>query len=401
MSSFYIPKRIKIGFQKREDCFTQKLAYVIYFDDKGKLRKEVSWEGWRDKTISPIEFDNVPTQGFVLNKNIQRGGYDWYSDTVTRIRIYDPRDFEFEITAQNLISVLMHSDCLKKGLQGDYVYCWNNKELVLLPTCSEEYKQATDFTALQGQKVSAKTLKPGFAYLTKNQDTVVYLGRYNWYSSWKNYSRKERKAVKSHIFSNEKGDSIYPKSDVSFLAQESSAAEVTNYAKLLDKFNHDPRSKEIVGYELIPIDKIPKSKYSHTYADEHNMFICDQYGRAWEVYRIEKNKDLEYDYSAKPVAAQVYGEYYSVMSYNYFFVKDLQNPTYPAIHSDGYGNSNRFATAFSGLSNYVRQAKSGHSYYDNQVLFKEIEDMLVLKPCQLHAIGVDGTKCPVKDQYQL
>jgi hypothetical protein len=32
--------------------YTGKLAYVIYFDNKGVLRKKKSWEGWRDKKIA-------------------------------------------------------------------------------------------------------------------------------------------------------------------------------------------------------------------------------------------------------------------------------------------------------------------------------------------------------------
>lgn len=66
-----------MGFQTRNDTYTKKLAYVIYYDEKGKLRKEPSWNSWRDKKIDPEEFDNVPTEGFVLNKKV--GGYagDW------------------------------------------------------------------------------------------------------------------------------------------------------------------------------------------------------------------------------------------------------------------------------------------------------------------------------------
>jgi hypothetical protein len=67
-SKMFIPTKIKVGYQERSGTYTGKLAYVIYFDNKGKLRKEASWEGWRDKKIDPIEFTNVPTSEFVLNK---------------------------------------------------------------------------------------------------------------------------------------------------------------------------------------------------------------------------------------------------------------------------------------------------------------------------------------------
>lgn len=65
-----IPDKIKVGFQERGDTYTGKLSYVTYINKKGKLAKEISWEGWRDKEITPLELDNVPTEGFVLNKKL-------------------------------------------------------------------------------------------------------------------------------------------------------------------------------------------------------------------------------------------------------------------------------------------------------------------------------------------
>ena len=34
--SIYIPEKIKVGYQNRNDTYTKKLAYVIYYDEKGK-----------------------------------------------------------------------------------------------------------------------------------------------------------------------------------------------------------------------------------------------------------------------------------------------------------------------------------------------------------------------------
>lgn len=51
-----VPDRIKVGYVKRGDTYTGALAYVIYFDAKGVLRKEKSWETWRDKKLEPQEF---------------------------------------------------------------------------------------------------------------------------------------------------------------------------------------------------------------------------------------------------------------------------------------------------------------------------------------------------------
>lgn len=256
--ALYIPKKIKIGFQKRSGTVGEGLlGYVIYIDDKGKLRKETSWQGWRDQKIEPVEYDNVPTPGFIINEAIQRGGWDWYSDTVTKVRIYDSRGFEFEITAQNLISVLMHTDCLKRGLDGEFVYAWAGKDLVLLPTNSQEYQEAVRFTTLQRQKVSSKELKPGFAYLDKNQNTCIYLGHFPYY-------RHDIKPEKKHIFGFEAdwcdskdGYKQKKRWEVGYKApadikEQVSAHEVSEYGVLLEQFNNSPCNQAVVGYKLAP-----------------------------------------------------------------------------------------------------------------------------------------------------
>ena len=37
-SNIFIPKAINVGYQNRSSTYTGKLAYVIYYDEKGKLR---------------------------------------------------------------------------------------------------------------------------------------------------------------------------------------------------------------------------------------------------------------------------------------------------------------------------------------------------------------------------
>ena len=190
---FYIPDKIKVGFQKRDDTFTKKLAYVIYYDMKGELRKEKSWQGWRDQKIAPQDFENVPTEGFVLNKKV--GGYksSWnYRDA--HVRVYDPRDFEFEISVPNLLFILTQCDCSRgKGLEGKFVYAWEGTELVLLPERCEDFQNSKKYTVLQASKVKAKELQPGASYLTKKQLCLTYLGKFDYYQTDERggYSRKK------------------------------------------------------------------------------------------------------------------------------------------------------------------------------------------------------------------
>ena len=36
-SNIFIPKRINVGYQNRSGTYTGKLAYIIYYDEKGTL----------------------------------------------------------------------------------------------------------------------------------------------------------------------------------------------------------------------------------------------------------------------------------------------------------------------------------------------------------------------------
>ena len=121
-NTIFLPKVLKIGFQKRSDTYTGKLAYIIYYDQNNKLRKETSWISWRDGSIDPLEVANEPVSGFVLNKKVGDYKCDW-NHRRAHIRVYDPRGFEIEISVENLLYILSNTSSIKgKGLEGDFVY---------------------------------------------------------------------------------------------------------------------------------------------------------------------------------------------------------------------------------------------------------------------------------------
>lgn len=192
--SIYIPKKIKVGYQNRYDTYTKKLAYVIYYDEKNKLRKETSWNNWRDEKIEPDDFDNEPTRGFVLNKKVGDYSSDWGNHRQAYCRIYDPRGFEFEITINNLLYILENCDCLKgKGLDGEFVYGWDRKDLILIPVDSPDYKEIKTRTdkIQNGKKFKGKDLIIGATYLTKNNEQWIYMGRFDKWEKLINTFRRE------------------------------------------------------------------------------------------------------------------------------------------------------------------------------------------------------------------
>lgn len=190
-TNIFVPQKINVGFQNRSDTYTGKLAYVIYYDEKGKLRKETSWQSWRDKKIPNEEYENVPTEGFVLNKKV--GGveesYGW-DVRKTYTRIYDPRGFEFEITIPNLLWILENCNCIKgKGLEGEFVYGWDGKDLVLVPVDTPDYKEIEEKNKIihNNEFIKAKELIVGATYETLNGEKYVYMGKFDTYYEKTNF----------------------------------------------------------------------------------------------------------------------------------------------------------------------------------------------------------------------
>lgn len=182
-TTIFLPEKIKVGFQNRSDTYTGKLAYVIYYDQKGKLRKETSWNSWRDNDIESQEYKNEPISGFVLNKKVGDYVCDW-NHRQAYVRVYDPRNFEFEITIENLLYILENANSIKgKGLEGDFIYGWDGKDLILIPTESPDYKEISEYSSIvtNNNFIKAKNLKIGAVYSTKNNTPMTYMGKYDCY----------------------------------------------------------------------------------------------------------------------------------------------------------------------------------------------------------------------------
>jgi len=289
-TKMFVPEKIKVGYQKRDDTYTKKLAYVIYFDNKWVLRKEKSWEGWRDKKIKAQEFSNEPMEGFVLNRG-GGGARESYSSWDTRnefIRVYDPRDFEFEISVANLLFILQECSAIKgKGLEGSFVYAWNGTELVLLPVDSAEYVACTEHTARQSKKLVAKEVKAGFSYVMKNGTNVLYLGKYPYSTtdSWKGFTPIGNR----HIFLNL--DDPNPKygsphiidTGFSRLAEAVSPAALPTYPDELDRFKKSKYYGEIVGFKLVPME-IPAEDhlYGNFLISDNDVYYIVYIRRSWQ-----------------------------------------------------------------------------------------------------------------------
>ncbi len=254
MEKLFIPKKLKIGFQERSGTYTGKLAYVIYYDEKGVLRKERSWDSWRSKSIEPIEIDNEPIDGLVLNKKVGGHSNGW-NHRQTYTRVWDSRDFEYEITVENLLYILEYCSSIKgKGLEGKFVYAWSGKDLVLLPVDSPDYKKCTEYTdkIANATNYKIKDLQVNRIYADKDGNEYLYLGKFDYY-------HRDSTVEKLHYFYTSNSYShIYTTKSMTKKFVEDYENTKYDYADIMDKLEY---KFYFVGAELIQcgLDESDKS----------------------------------------------------------------------------------------------------------------------------------------------
>jgi hypothetical protein len=269
-----IPDKVKVGYQKRSDTYTANLGFVVYYDNKGKLRKENAWEGWRDKKIKPKEFKNEPTEGFVINRNIGgvRHSWGWYDHArIEKVRVYDPRDFEIEITIPNLLYLLGECDCSRgKGLEGKLVYAWRGQELMLLPAESNEYKASKNFTDLQTKGVHSRDMVAGHSYLTKKEKVLTFLGRFDYYfmvdKDGYRTSKKDMTGIcKKYVFWD--GKELVLTEGLKDIAVLQSDQQPDNFAALVKKYYKSEHGSPV---KKIFLQDVPDAKPNQTWFYEDN-----------------------------------------------------------------------------------------------------------------------------------
>ncbi len=340
----FIPKKLNIGYVKRDDTYTGQLAYIIYWDSKNKLRKEGSWESWRDKTIDPNIYDNEPIEGFVLNKNIGGVGRSWnWNERREKIRVFDPRGFEFEITVENVLFILEECTSTKgKGLEGKFVYAWDGPELILLPVDTYEYKQCVGYTDLQSMKIDKSSMVPGCSYTFKDTESYVYLGRLNYYQrdgvyyndpkAKYDYERKKLDYYatfekKGHIFYrlDENGKADYRiESGFTKLATRDTEIPLSNYAELIEEYQSSSTGGkclklivEDVTINLGEEDINNTNAHRTSYASKY--YLENSPGKFTE-FTIKEDFSSKYDQSSNTYTrGESFGFESPVKNYNHFF----------------------------------------------------------------------------------
>lgn len=194
---FYIPDKLKVGFNTYDK--NKFLAYFIYWDERGKLRKESSWESWRDKKIDPAEMENKPLDGFRVYRVRNGYRYSLWEQRDAKMMVEHPTmNCLFEITPANFLELITANGVDKNGtILTPCVMAWDGPSLVLMSTQSPEYVETVEHSA---KVKELKNIKPevGHTYKDKSGDEVVYLGRKVIYEE-KDYEDDEEEAKARNI----------------------------------------------------------------------------------------------------------------------------------------------------------------------------------------------------------
>lgn len=182
-----LPKKIIVAFRYESSCFTGKLGGIGELLKNGTSKQKFLHGSWSDKTIPMETFDNEFIEGFVLNTSAggRNGSYSGRHIRESKIRVYDPRGIEFEITIDNLLEILGCCNSTKgKALEGRFCYFWNGSGSVYLlsehsPTYYEFLK--SEQKAKELNFINKANLVNGETYLDSKNKPFLYVGKQDAY----------------------------------------------------------------------------------------------------------------------------------------------------------------------------------------------------------------------------
>lgn len=172
-----IPDKVYVGFSRSGENMPVGVM-TPFSEDSAGLKRQATVErqtrGYQNNQgYNCVTLENKPMPGFRISRALRRGG--WRSNT-TVIRIEDPRGFELEINAVNMIMITDNNTIQNGEILCDCVWGRDAGENVLLPVNSEPYLEAAENTRRLSTKTSLRDVKPGDMVLAMNGQRGVYLG---------------------------------------------------------------------------------------------------------------------------------------------------------------------------------------------------------------------------------
>jgi len=199
----FIPAKVLVGVKPRDNWDSNEinLSFFTYKGEDGKIKKENSWNNWRDQLLAPIELDNVLLDGFSLLNTTKRSS-DWFGTGRSVWRIQHPSGYTFEIDSSNFEGIIQSVGINAGGsIAGKCILVWRGQKLLLAPEKSVLYKESSAATKRQLSTIDINDVKIGSKVRLKDNTTGIYLGKfkglfashprdesyityYNWYDKY-------------------------------------------------------------------------------------------------------------------------------------------------------------------------------------------------------------------------
>lgn len=148
MHNIFIPRKIKLSSNIQLNTKSGTIAFVIIEDEQRSYPVLEHFNLWKNPESEVFDFDNVPLNGYQF---YQESNLNQELDCV----IVDPRNFEFLVSVQNLMDIIMTSNIVERKITSECVFAWdeNKDELILLPINSEMYYNAVEYTQYKFSQV--------------------------------------------------------------------------------------------------------------------------------------------------------------------------------------------------------------------------------------------------------
>lgn len=131
-------EKLYVGFQRDRYAHAEEprlLGFAVpYGTTKAEQKRIATVDQWSNNKAEARILDNVPTRGFKLLQVVSR-----YSTSNKLFRVLDPRGFELEISADNILSLALASTIVRGEIIEECVWAQHNG-VYLIPTSDERYR---------------------------------------------------------------------------------------------------------------------------------------------------------------------------------------------------------------------------------------------------------------------
>lgn len=169
--------KMYVGFKRNRYLSSEDsrvLGFVVpYGTTKAEKNRMKTVDRWADDNTPSRILDNEPTRGFKVVESVSR-----YSTSNKLFRVQDPRGFELEIPADNLVDVLLATTVVKGEIIDECVWAQHNK-LILVPTTSEKYQ-----FHLKSKTAPKLKIEEGMYLISKNNITSIFRYEGVFHHTW-------------------------------------------------------------------------------------------------------------------------------------------------------------------------------------------------------------------------